>query len=370
MNSPKIIVYSPYAPSAPGAAGMRVKAIQDALERENARVTILTPRDGREWSIFQRIQDEKPSTIIATSPPLPPLAWVWFAAKVSGSRFILDAKDDGRALALLSKKNNSWKEIMYLQLRAFLYKNADRIWFLTQSDKEEARQRYHLSESRTAIVPNGCDERITFSTVLRKKIRSEWNVSPRRMVLLYAGSLGDEDIHGFVQATQKIRDNYHLIFVATVDNTTQDRARRDALHAQLNQKEQSYHFYENISPSELSAIFSGADIGIVPWSDDLPSSIPVKTFDYAGTGLPILAKCPPSGELHALLENNKEWGDSIASWDAFPRAFARTLRRFSLSKYTLKQRAVHAKRVQETWGRRKRIQREMSRVIDMNKNQS
>lgn len=358
MNETRVIIYSPYSPESPGAAGMRVHALKRAFEEKNCRVQILTPSSGGKLKLFHQIILFSPHIVVGTSPPLPPLVNIWAAASVARAKFILDAKDDGRAISILSKKNRTVKEKLYLHARNFLYSNADRVWFLSASDQREAVQRYGLKLSRTAVLSNGTDNRLPFDAAARTRVRKEWRVKGNETVALYAGSLGDEDLDGFIHAAKSIKAFF--VFVVSHDSSKQNQIDREKLQQKLSELLPRHKIYDNVSPSTISELFSGADVGVVPWKDDYPTSIPVKTFDYAGTGLYIIAKCSKGSELDAIMNANAAWGVSIPSWSAF----ASTWKKLKVHR-TNTQRTRLGKKVHSDWDRVKIAAGEVARVLSL-----
>jgi hypothetical protein len=361
ITNDRVAIYSPYSVTTPGAASVRVRAIEESFTHAGKQVRIFTPADGSGPRLLHALTTYSPGIIVATSPPLPPLAWVWAASWASGSLFILDAKDDGRAIELLHKKNThqpvSLKEKAFLHLRKFLYENADHIWFLTHGDCHEAMGHYSIQASRACVVMNGPDPRIQFSIKARTKIRAEWSVSAKQGVVTYAGSMGDEDLLGFIEHIPA-KSKLFYVFAFAFDHSPSTLSTRKKIYDALAHHNIPHRIYENISAEEMSEIFSGADIGIVPWRDSLLTSIPVKTFDYAGTGLAIIAKCPAHGELDALLAREKTWGVSIPEWKQLGKA---------LTKYAIprdsKTRASLGKKVHTTWDRVSQFKGPVSQVV-------
>lgn len=320
----KAIIYTPYAPEKPGAAGMRVKYFAEALSEKGYAVEIVTPHTASGVSLTRHIWSARPNLVIATSPPLPPTFFTWAGARACGARWVLDAKEDGRAIHVLSKPSPTWKEKLFLAMRRFLYESADAIWFLTESDRKEAVEKYSISEEKISLVPNGVDPRIVYSASERVKIRKAWKIPPKAKVALYAGSIGDEDIDGLLRAFPFSKNNY-LALILVHDTSAADVKRLHHIREIISEKNISsfVRIETNLPPEKMSAYFSAADAGIIPWKDDLPTSIPIKAFDYAGTGLPTIAKCSPHSELDAWMKKNAPRGAVVYSWSDFSSGLAR-----------------------------------------------
>ncbi len=336
----KIIIYTPYTPSHPGAAGVRVHYLANALSEKGHNPLILSPADGKGLSLALRIRHENPSLVIGTAPPLPPLWWIWLGSRLSIAPFVLDAKEDGRAMDILSRSSHSVKEFLFLSLRKWIYTHADALWFLTESDRQEARSQYGIDSSRLTLVTNGTDPRLVFDAVQRKKMRQEWKVSSQDYVILYAGSIGDEDLEGLLDSLPSISRREIWVFVLASDQSPANQVLKKKLQEKMRKKIPRSIIRENIPIGEMGPILSGGDIGIVPWRDSLPTSLPVKVFDYAGTGLPVVAKAPAGGELDCFLKAHPTWGKSVDSWDAFHQLLSS--KKPSPSGRKLRAQAIHA----------------------------
>ncbi len=347
----KVVVYSSYSPEKPGAAGMRVHYLKEALQKKGFGVRVLTPRDAQSLGLVWAIWKEKPCLVIGTSPPLPPTFWAYVGAKLANAVFVLDAKDDGRAIRLLNKENRSWKEKAFLVLRKFLYVNADQAWFLTLSDQKEALRHYSVSLTKSTLVPNGVDERISFSDKKRNAWRKKWGLSTQTKVLLYAGSIGDEDMVGMLEMLPHPSSTLFLVLVLAHDSTLEDEQNKERIGKILHEKKWESHskILVNQPVSQMSGFFSAADVGLIPWKDFLRTSIPVKLFDYAGTGLPCVVKGPSASELAFFIQKNPFLGEMVSDWDDFYSTLQKLLRK----QRTQKERHACAMGALEKWNRKK-----------------
>ncbi|MEK6902399.1 MAG: glycosyltransferase [archaeon] len=350
------MVYTPYSPSTPGAAGMRVASIQNALHDHGMESHVLTPADGKGIALARRIGSikSKPDYVLATSPPLPPTFWAMIGARIAGCPFILDAKEDGRALHILTKEKPSLKEKAYLALRKWVYLNADRVWFLTQRDQEEAVQRYALPLIRTQVVTNGTDSRLTFIPGLKKRSsqRKSLSIPSRDKVILYAGSLGDEDVFSLVkEGFSTLPSNVFLLFAVSVDPTPADQHQLNRLNDQLSKMglNSRSRVLTNVPISDMQSLLSLADVGVLPWNDAYPTSLPVKIFDYAGAGIRTLARCSLDSMIHEFLEKNPTWGTDCNDWSAFRAKLKKELKKIR----TPAARKKFAQSVSKKWDRKK-----------------
>jgi glycosyltransferase involved in cell wall biosynthesis len=330
MTSPRqpILIYTPYSSSKPGAAGMRVWYLEQALTEKGFSTHTLSAADGKGWKLARKIASLHPHAVIATSPPLTPLFWVWIGCQMARAPFILDAKDDGKAITLLATPAHarSLKDKTFLRLRQFIYTQAQSLWFLTQMDRDEAMRRYHVPAEKTQLVPNGTDARIPFDARARIAWRKKWKCKPSTRVGIYAGSIGDEEIVPLLEslAAATNQKNIFLVLVLSVDAHPNDQRELARIEAFLSHRfpKNNFTIIKNTPITEMRGLLSAADVGFIPWPDAFPTSIPIKAFDYAGTGLPILAKAPRDGELSHFLNENPALGRAFPDWSAFADAFA------------------------------------------------
>lgn len=322
MKTP-IVIYTPYPSSAPGAAGMRVHFLEEALKEEGIAFRTITPSDASGLRLLFLLLKLRPHTIISTSPPLPPNFWVWAASACMRSKWVLDAKDDGRAILLKQKKNPSLRERIFLGLRSFLYHQASTTWFLTPHDRDEATREIGVDSAKTKLVPNGVDARIRFDAHARKSTRKRFRIPPQMRVGVYAGSLGDEEIMPFLEGLEKyvVDKDFFLFMIISTDHSTADKKRMHETieHAQTCMGKKRLHVETNVPAHAMTEWLSAADIGFIPWPDKFPTSLPVKAFDYVGTGLQVLAKCPKNGALDEWIQSHKKIGKTTHSWEAFLR---------------------------------------------------
>ncbi len=366
-SNARVVIYSPYAPEKPGAAGMRVHSMKEAFHAAGWDAIILTPADGEGTRLAQRVYQWHPSIVMATSPPLPPLGWVWLGAKMAGAKFVLDAKDDGRAISILAREKRSLKEKAYVALRQHLYTGADMNWFLTPSDRNEGVLRYSLSSKKTMLVPNGVDPRMVWRSnedeKVRRAVRRENKVAPGTRVILYAGSMGDEDVSGLVEKGLSSISSAVIFWVIAMDNTHEEEVRLEDFKKKLTEKNLMKHsrIFINIPIEEMHRALCAADVGVLPWNDALPTSLPVKLFDYAGAGLRVIARAHPSSEVSRFLEQHPTTGMCAPTWGAFNETLSRELRQ----KRTLVQREKTARAAHQKWDRAARMKEAVSALLSL-----
>jgi hypothetical protein len=244
---------------------------------------------------------------------------------------VLDAKDDGRFLEIISKSSRarSLKEKAFLHLRRFIYRQADELWFLTQEDLEEAKSRYLLSVEKLQLVPNGTDARITFDARQRAMMRKSLRVG-KKTIVAYAGSVGDEDLEGMLDALQHIQKPLHILLILSTDPTQENNLLIARLTAMLHMPtfKHTSTLIRNVPVADMGKYLSAADVGIVPWRDFLPTSVPVKLWDYWGTGLCAIAKGPAPSALQRVIVENPDMRSFFSpSWEGMRTRLLSLLRK-------------------------------------------
>jgi len=85
-----------------------------------------------------------------------------------------------------------WKLLWYYEKWA--YKNADKIWFITEFDKQYAVEKYHISEKKAIVIPYGTalNELPAENELLKSKlfVQEKHNIKEDEHILLFNGALG------------------------------------------------------------------------------------------------------------------------------------------------------------------------------------
>ncbi len=378
-----ICIFAPYADPERGAAIIRVNAFRDFFVQQGHSVRIIAPkrtgaadfkniyRFGNILDLASFILKNDFDIVLGTSPPLPNNFIALLACKLKRIPFVLDGKDD--AIALLDKKdsgyNSSLKHGIYMLLRRFVYKNANQILVLTKQDAELESKRYSLPINKFTLVMNGTDDtQIKKDVAERKKLCERFSLSEKEILLVYAGSFGDEEVIPFLKESSILlkKQNMHILLILTVD----DSKKADVL-SQINntiadlQTKSRIHVVLNVPYAEIFTYFSAADIAIIPWPNTLVTSIPTKVFDYMAAELPIVAKGPNKCSLASLFAENPNIGFYSGDWPEFNKDIEKLVksaelrkkigisnRKLVIEKYLRKKSAVTALNVLESVARK------------------
>jgi hypothetical protein len=317
----KLAIVTPFAEPEKGACTVRVNHYKSFFEKKGLIVSVFALKranlngEGRysgAIDLFLKVFFGKFNFVIGTSPPLPHNFVAFIAAKLSGAKFILDAKED--PLVLKPKKEYGLKKIktaVYLSLRWFVYSFSDIVLFLTKEDFELETKRYKIRNP--FLLPNGCSEEIKFSSSARVMLRKKFGFKQNDKVGIYSGSIGDEDLEGVLKNAP-----YSMKIIFLLVHST-DSIGQNELESFIKLKNKflpNAVVCSNLGPSEMSEYLSAADYGILPWSNGLFTSVPVKIFDYIAIGVPVVVKGEKPSALYRFIKENNV-GFFSDSWSNF-----------------------------------------------------
>ena len=345
----KIAIVTPFADPEVGACVVRVKAFEKYIIQKGLEIDIIAPkRKGASGKnryvslkdLFGRIVFGKYNLVIGTSPPLPHNFFALFATKLVGAKFILDAKDDGYFLANVEKKKRSFKFRIYSFLRTLTYKFSDMTIYLTKEDLLLEKKRYYLKNQ--LLVPNGTIEEVSFDQQSREKIRKKAGFESRDCVGCYLGSIGDEDIKGLLENSNGAK----FIFIVSVSKDKFGEAEKKFLADLIVKYSPKSIVFENISPREVGRYISAADYGALPWNDFMPTSIPVKLFDYLSVGIPVITKGYKNTAVERFHKENNI-GFFTTDWNNFFKK-VKLIKNKKIDK-TLKQKFLRVNYISKLW---------------------
>jgi glycosyltransferase involved in cell wall biosynthesis len=339
-----VLIVTPYAEPEKGACTLRVNFFKSVLEKQGCKVFVLAPCrkhvDEAEGVLRHKSKLDLVSKmfwifnshkgkffVIGVSPPLFPNIFVMAAAKLGKAKFILDAKDDGQYYQKTSFGTiKSIKRIIYLAARKIIYKSADSLMFLSNSDLKEAKENYSIPNNKMHFVMNGTNTTKIFpDKAVRAQARKKLGIPENSIVIVYAGSLGDEEISTFIgECSDTIKSSRaKLLLVVAYENSSHGKREIESLKSVIKSHglEKDAFIFENIPYNELNEYFSASDIGVLPWPENLATSIPVKIFDYASAGLAIAAKAPANSEASNFIHDNN-LGFAVSNWQKFKKELA------------------------------------------------
>jgi len=333
-----IAIFSPYAEPEKGACTIRVNYFIEAFEKLGYSVKVFAPERENIKSTKKIIRykgikgliknafSEKFDLFFGVSPPLTPNFFILLIAKIKGIPFILDAKDD--AIALLPCKKNLTKKIkhlIYMFLRKIVYRKADMLLFLTKEDLELESKRYNLKKEKIFLAPNGSDTEKIFSLKEKTSLRKKFGLSEEDLILIYAGTIGDEPIENIFNSITKEfieKNSIKFLLVLNYENSKQEKEKLEKINEIIEKKElkEKTKIFLNVPFEKMSEFFSIADIALLPWNSILKTSLPVKIFDYLAAELPIIAVSEKKTAIAEFFEENNFAGINIENFNELEKA--------------------------------------------------
>jgi len=368
----RIAIVTPYADPERGASVIRVNAFRNYFEEHGCKTIVLAPkrdnlastkevyRYGGIFELVKKICKSKADVVIGTSPPLTHNFFALLACKLSGKKFVLDAKEDPFVFephpSIFSK--SGLKRRAYFLLRRFTYKNADLLFFLTDWDKKLEVKRYNLDPKKCLLVPNGSEpEVVYYSKDARKETREELNIPESAKVLVYAGGIGDEEIEKLIELFDKLNmADVFLLLVVSLEKANEWYLEEILKKANSLKR---IKVVQNIPYEKMYRYLSAADIGLVPWPEKYFTSLPVKVFDYLSVGLPIVIKGPKKGALQDFYKKNRFIGFYSSEWAEFKKILVHVLKNTSEIKRMNEKRQKLAK---EAYNRRLFLEKAFKRL--------
>lgn len=331
----RILIITPYAEPEKGACVVRVNGFAEHFKAAGHEVSVFAPKreNVREAKGVNRYNDipgfmasvlkGRFDAIIGTSPPLTHNFFALLAAKISGAKFFLDAKDPFTDVMrkMEPEKASSIKFMLFEIMESFTHKFSDRIIFLNRPYLENALKKFNLPREKAFLAPNGSDtEKVFFDAKAMENTRKELGLG-KDFTLIYVGGIGDKDLTGFVNESFPVLAQKHgaqVVFILSYEGTpVQEKIVgeiKDAL--KKNGLENRAKLVFNIEFSQLYKYLSACDAGLVAYPDFEMQVLGAKVFDYIAAGLPIAAKASRGNtELRNFIEANKigfmatKWGD-------------------------------------------------------------
>ncbi len=341
----KILIITPYAEPEKGACVVRVNAFAQYFKGRGHEVVVAAPvrkniaqepgvqRYSGIAELCGTIASGKFDAIIGTSPPITHNFFALLAAKISGSKFFLDAKDPFTEVMrkMEPERAGSVKFLAFEFMEAFAHKFSDKIIFLNKPYLENAVKKFSLPRERVFLGPNGSDtQKIFFSAEERKKMRKERGFG-KEFVLVYAGGMGDKDLQGFLsQSLPEIskKHNARALFILSYEGSSAQGQILSKLKWIIKEKAlaRKVSFEFNVPFAKLYKYLSAADAGLVAYPDFEMQVLGAKVFDYIAAGLPVCAKASEGNtELRTFIERNGV-GFMAVDWKGFNREFSALLK--------------------------------------------
>jgi colanic acid biosynthesis glycosyl transferase WcaI len=237
----------------------------------------------------------RPDVILASSPPLSVGAVGSLLSRRHRAPWVLDVRDLWPQVAgELGKVSSSRALAAATALEHRLYRDAAAV--LTTTEPFKAHIGRFTELSKVTVIPNGTT-RDWMAMGETEVDPAAVGLDPGRFVWTYAGNVGlSQGLDVAVEAAQRLGPSFQLLILG--DGASRSGLRRAAAAA----PEGSVVFRDPLPPSEASRVMRASDALLVSLADKpaLGKTVPVKLYDSAALGRPIVVAAP--GEPRRLAE--------------------------------------------------------------------
>jgi glycosyltransferase involved in cell wall biosynthesis len=253
----------------------------------------------------QIIRNEEIDIIYATCPPHSVALIGSLLKLITGKPLILDFKDDwiGTPWYRLKPRIIQWLE---LWMEKWVVKKCDKLILVTDWSINTFRSRYPKeAEGKFVFISNGCD--LDDFKTLKQDIKER---SDARFNIVHTGMMSDTPGSSrnpvpFFQALLRIRQshpkiakNLKLLLIGQMSKSFSDVVKAKGLSDIIKE-------LGNLPHDECIRLMTTADMLLAINSDDLPSAIPGKIYEYWAIGGPPILLLSNPGAAQSLVEKNK-----------------------------------------------------------------
>jgi len=218
---------------------------------------------------------EKPDVLLVTAPPYSSLLTAVVLKKFLKIPLVCDIRDDWGGNPLIQKESRFLRGIEGA-MEKWVVKNADRIVLMTTASLEHWRWRYPGMEDKFVLIPNGYNEE-QFSAVPEYTFRD--------FALVHVGSLelnrSPELIYKALSRIGAEEKKIHLYQSGLALRVFAEMAARYGIRDVV-------HFEGFIGSDEAVARIKGAALLVLLPTQNAPTAIPGKAYEYLRAGKPVL----------------------------------------------------------------------------------
>jgi len=233
--------------------------------------------------------------VFATAPPYSDLILGRILKRVSGLPLIVDMRDPWVGHPEHDKLH--WKRALNKRAERGILEDADAVLASTRALTADLRRRYPSLRERIHYIPNGFDE-ADFAGVATVRRRAP-------LTICYTGILGLGNINRgttLYAALRRLRDEdgvrpsqLKVVIMGEISSVEEERIRRSGVSTFV---ERLGHLPHRKAMQRLAK----ADLAWLPYhSEYSPLIVPAKTYEYIGSGTPILAVVNPHHETAELV---------------------------------------------------------------------
>lgn len=259
-----------------------------------------------------------PDILVLSVPPGEPALGSFIACKLRGKHVVFDYRDEWDIyLSSFSlpqytvyRDRSRLSKVIYKFLKKIvtaLYIKSDFVAAVTLAFQRSLKQR---GVRRTCLVPNGADTTV-FRPLDKNIVRAELGLSHDTFVIVYSGPIGGyyvldvavRALAAFVQGNKV--DNIKLVLLDRLE--AQGKARKLLeLASSLGVAKNILYLGIRYDVQEIASIIACADIGLVPYDDNLlwKNTFPAKFFEYCACGIPVVATAYEDSLLAKLIREH------------------------------------------------------------------
>lgn len=238
-------------------------------------------------SLLRRLP-HRPDVVVATSTPLTIGVPGWILARRYGVPFVFEVRDLWpEAPIQLGVLRNPILQRIARRMERFLYRRADAIIPLSPG-MERGVIAAGADPTKVVTIPNASDTDL-FDPALRDRTLLDRYELGDRFVAVHAGMMGEANGLDYVLEAARVlheRGDDSIAILVIGEGGTRQRLIARAEELGLD----NIHFPGSVVKSELGAIVSSCDAGIVSFADYpvLATNSPNKLFDALAAGLPCI----------------------------------------------------------------------------------
>lgn len=361
----KIAIFSPYSLPELGACSLRVDSLKRFFERNGIVVKVFSPeranmRKGRAPEGYVRYKGLEGAfvaafkgdfdVILGTSPPLTHSFVALIAAKLRCIPFVADLRDpwthEYEGLGIYTRMDpRLWG---YKLMEALAYNLSDRVFVVTETIGRIA-SRFTLDKSKILLVSNGSDPKLFRRDAKKgKAMRKSLGIPEGAKVAIYAGAFVKKDLERMIEelADTIKRENAYLLFViqAGKAEAMEFEKLKGIVRSSGIAKKTRFVNSGGFGFEKLNWYYSASDFGLDPLPKGMGDyCIPVKTYDFFFSELPIVGKGEMGGELENLIVSDG-LGFFATNWDGFREKFLEALHSDKLKKIGILARQIALKK--------------------------
>jgi colanic acid biosynthesis glycosyl transferase WcaI len=279
-----------------------VRVYHTAMPRKGASVIIRLLA----WAGFHVVSTvaglvllERPSIVLAPSPPMTIGLCARFMAWFYGVNYIYDVQELYPDVAInMGAISNKWLIAALLRLESFIYAKARVVTVIAPRMRERLLQK-GVPDERIAVIPN-------FVDIDELKPMSKDNDFSRqhevhdKFLVSYAGNMGPaQGLETFIEAAELLRDDPQIHFMMMGSGILVDSLKKRVRELEL----RNFIFLPYQHNSLMPQIYAASDMCLVPLIAQIGAdAVPSKVYRIMASARPVLACADDDSDLASLIK--------------------------------------------------------------------